>query len=65
MSYLFDNIAKIGLPNIFIYGFFILITIYSYCELMDKSKYAVFWEGLRLAVAAAIITYYGDWFGLN
>ncbi|SNR36608.1 sterol desaturase family protein [Flavobacterium sp. ov086] len=65
VSYLFDNIAKIGLPNIFIYGFFILLTIYSYTELMDKSKYAVFWEGLRLAVAIAIISYYGDWFGLN
>lgn len=65
VSYLFDNIAKIGLPNIFIYGFFILLTIYSYTELMDKSKYAVFWEGLRLAVATAIISYYGDWFGLN
>ena len=65
VSYLFDNIAKIGLPNIFIYGFFILITIYSYCELMDKNRYAIFWEGLRLAIATAIITYYGDWFGLN
>ncbi len=65
VTYLFDNIAKIGLPNIFIYGFFILITIYSYCELMDKSKYALFWEGLRFLIAIAIITYYGDWFGLN
>lgn len=65
VTYLFDNIAKIGLPNIFIYGFFILITIYSYSELMDKSKYAIFWEGLRLLIAVGIIMYYGDWFGLN
>ena len=65
VTYLFDNIAKIGLPNIFVYGFFILITIYSYSELMDKSKYAVFWEALRFITAIAIITYYGDWFGLN
>jgi hypothetical protein len=65
VSYLFDNIAKIGLPNIFLYGFFILLTIYSYTELMDKSKYAPFWEALRLAVAIGIISYYGDWFGLN
>ncbi|WP_246074248.1 hypothetical protein [Flavobacterium daemonense] len=65
VSYLFDNIAKIGLPNIFIYGFFILITIYSYTELMDKNKYAIFWEGLRFAVASGIILYFGDWFGLN
>ena len=65
VTYLFDNIAKIGLPNIFVYGFFILITIYSYSELMDKSKYAVFWEGFRFLIAIAIIIYYGDWFGLN
>ncbi|RYJ36533.1 Sterol desaturase-like protein [Flavobacterium anhuiense] len=65
VSYLFDNIAKIGLPNIFIYGFFIFVTIYSYTELMDKNKYAVLWEGIRLGIAVCIIGYYGDWFGLN
>ncbi|MFH6944913.1 sterol desaturase family protein [Flavobacterium sp. FlaQc-50] len=65
VTYLFDNIAKIGLPNIFVYGFFILITIYSYSELMDKSQYAPLWEGFRFIIAIAIITYYGDWFGLN
>ncbi|WJS92983.1 sterol desaturase family protein [Flavobacterium johnsoniae] len=65
VSYLFDNIAKIGLPNIFVYGFFIFLTIYSYSELMDKSKFAVFWESLRLGFVICIITYYGDWFGLN
>ncbi|WP_029269509.1 sterol desaturase family protein [Flavobacterium sp. KJJ] len=65
VTYLFDNIAKIGLPNIFIYGLFILATIYSYTELMDKSKYAIFWEGLRFAIAIGIILFYSDWFGLN
>ncbi len=65
VSFLFDNIAKIGLPNIFIYGFFIFITIYSYSELMDKSRFAVLWEGLRLGIVICIINYYGDWFGLN
>ncbi|QGK74674.1 sterol desaturase family protein [Flavobacterium sp. SLB02] len=65
VTYLFDNIATIGLPNIFIYGLFIFVTIYSYTELMDKSKYAIFWEGLRLVIAVAIIAYCGDWFGLN
>lgn len=65
VSYLFDNIAKIGLPNIFIYGFFIFVTIYSYTELMDKNKYAVLWEGIRLGIVVCIIGYYGDWFGLN
>lgn len=65
VTYLFDNIAKIGLPNIFLYGFFILITIYSYTELMDKNKYAILWEGLRLLVGFGILSYLGDWFGLS
>jgi alkylglycerol monooxygenase len=65
VTYLFDNIAKIGLPNIFIYGLFILVTIYSYTELMDKSRFAIFWEVLRFIIAIVIIAYYGDWFGLN
>lgn len=65
VSYLFSNIAKIGFPNIFYYGFFIFITIYSYTELMDKNRFAVLWESLRLVTVLAIIYYFGDWFGLN
>ncbi|MDP5200487.1 sterol desaturase family protein [Flavobacterium sp. DG2-3] len=65
VSYLFENIAKIGLPNIFVYGFFIFATIYSYTELMDKSRFAPLWEGIRLAIVICIVGYYGDWFGLN
>lgn len=65
VSYLFSNIAKIGFPNIFYYGFFIFITIYSYTELMDKNRFAILWESLRLVTVLAIIYYFGDWFGLN
>lgn len=65
VSYLFDNIAKIGLTNIFVYGAFIFVTIYSYTELMDKHKFSFIWETIRYIFAIAIINYYGDWFGLN
>ncbi|MBF7091422.1 sterol desaturase family protein [Flavobacterium sp. ALJ2] len=65
VSYLFSNIAKIGFPNIFYYGFFIFITIYSYTELMDKNHFAIFWESLRLITVLVIIYHFGDWFGLN
>ncbi|WP_394758761.1 sterol desaturase family protein [Flavobacterium sp.] len=65
ITYLFDNIAKIGLPSIFIYGLFIFITIYSYTELMDKNKYSFLWEIIRFTFAIAILNYYGDWFGLD
>jgi alkylglycerol monooxygenase len=65
ISYLFGNIATIGLPNIFVYGLYIFMTIYSYTELMDTRKFSVFWESLRFLFSLGIITYYGDWFGMN
>jgi sterol desaturase/sphingolipid hydroxylase (fatty acid hydroxylase superfamily) len=65
ISYLFGNIATIGLPNCFIYGLFIFLTIYSYTELMDTRKFAVFWESLRFVFSLGIIYYFGDWFGLS
>lgn len=65
VSYLFDNIAKIGLPNIFIYGLFIFVTIYSYTELMDTRRFSIFWESIRFFFGIGIILYFGDWFGLG
>jgi hypothetical protein len=65
ITYLFNSIAKIGLPNLFIYGLFIYITIYSYTELMDKNKFSLFWESLRFLFGIGIIIYFGDWFGMN
>lgn len=65
VSYLFNSIAQIGLPGIFLYGFFIFLTIFSYTELMDTRKISIFWETLRFIFSIGIIIYYGDWFGLN
>ena len=65
VSYLFNNIAAIGLPNIFIYGFFIFISIYSYTELMDTRSFSVYWESIRFIFGTGIVAYFGDWFGLG
>ena len=65
ISYLFDNIAKIGLPGIFVYGAFVFITVYSYTELMDGKRFSLFWETLRLAFAVGVLWFYGGWFGLQ
>ena len=32
---------------------------------MDKEKYAIIAEGIRVALALYILFYFGDWFGLN
>jgi sterol desaturase/sphingolipid hydroxylase (fatty acid hydroxylase superfamily) len=65
ISFLFNNIGNIGLPNIFIYGLFVFLSIYSYTELMDKNKSSIYWESLRFLSAMAILIYFGNWFGLN
>jgi alkylglycerol monooxygenase len=65
LGFLCNNIASIGLPNIFIYGLFIFITVYSYTELMDLNTFSILWESVRLIFGFAIIYYFGDWFGLN
>jgi alkylglycerol monooxygenase len=65
ITYLYNSIAIIGLPNVFIYGAFIFLTVYSYTELMDTRKTAVFWEGVRFLFGIAIMIYFGDWFGTS
>lgn len=65
ISYLFGNIAAIGVPGIFIYGLFIFLFIYAFAELMDNKATAWVWELLKLFCGASIILYTGDWFGLN
>ena len=65
ITYFFDNIAKIGIPGIFLYGIFVFITVYSYTELMDKNRFSFVWEVIRFAFAAAVITLTGSWFGID
>lgn len=65
VSYLFGNIASIGMPQIFVYGGFLFIYVYAYTEQMDGQKYAFVWEALKTAMGIAILFNYGDWFGLD
>lgn len=65
ISYLYNSIVLIGLPNVFIYGAFIFLTVYSYTELMDTRKISVFWESTRFVFGIGLLLYFGDWFGMN
>ncbi|CAN5810217.1 sterol desaturase family protein [soil metagenome] len=65
ISYLFGNIAKIGMPGIFIYGGFIFIMVYAFTDLMDRNAYAFVWELLKNLFGLGIIYYTGDWFGAS
>ena len=65
ITYLYNSIAIIGLPNVFVYGAFIFLTVYSYTELMDTRKISIFWESIRFIFGIGIISFFGDWFGMN
>jgi alkylglycerol monooxygenase len=68
ISYLFGNIALINEMDdsfIYLYGAFVFLSVYALTELMDRNRYAIFWEALKNISALAIIFYYGDWFGAS
>ncbi|MBX2926761.1 MAG: sterol desaturase family protein [Saprospiraceae bacterium] len=62
-AHFFGNIGHIGSPGIFYYGLFIFLTVFSYSELMDMKRAAVFWEAVRVAAGLLLIYAQGDWFG--
>jgi len=63
LFHLFGNIAKIGMPNFFIYGGFIYLLVFSYTELMDRNRFAILWEIIKNILGFALIYSMGDWFG--
>ncbi len=63
ISYLFGNLASIGSPGIFLYGLFIFSFIYAMTELMDGSKYAYVWEGIKCGIGIYLLTITKGWFG--
>ncbi len=65
MLYLFNNIADIGMPGMFLYGAFLIINIFSFTTLMDKSKWALTTEVMKTVFGLLLIWVQGiDWFGL-
>ena len=65
VTYMYNSIAIIGLPNVFVYGAFIFITVYSYTELMDNKKISILWESIRFIFGVGIILYFGNWFKMD
>ncbi len=63
ISYLFGNIAEIGAPSMFYYGFFVFAYVYALAELMDNNHFAWVWESLKLITGVFIIGFWGNWFG--
>jgi hypothetical protein len=68
LFYFFGNLGpidRLGHENIFWYGGFIVLSIYSYCELMDRNRFAFAWEITKNTIGLAWIYTTSDWFGMN
>lgn len=65
MFHLTNQIADISLVNMLSYGVFIILSIFSFTTLMDKSRWVIWVELGRVFLASFLIYINGDWFGLN
>ena len=62
MIHMLLSIGKVDTLDLFLYGGFIFLMIYSYSSLMDRETSAVWIELLKTAFGIGIIYYTGDWF---
>jgi alkylglycerol monooxygenase len=65
LLFFYGNIAKIGTPNMFVYGAFLMLSIYAYSELMDRNPKAIWWELIKNIFGFGLIFQMGSWFGSN
>lgn len=65
LLFMFYNFGNINFDLLLLYGLIVFIGIFGYTSLMDKKKYAIIVEGIRVTLALYILFYFGDWFGLN
>ena len=66
MFFLMDLFARIGeLPinEVFVYGIYIFLTIYSLTDLMDQNRWNWLLEVSRTVMVIFIGFWIGDWFG--
>lgn len=65
VSYLFGNVATIGLTNMFYYGLFVFAQVYALTEFMDRNPRALIYEIVKNMICVGGILYFGGWFGLQ
>jgi sterol desaturase/sphingolipid hydroxylase (fatty acid hydroxylase superfamily) len=65
VSYLFGNVASIGLTNMMYYGLFVFAQVYALTEFMDRNPRALIYELVKNMICVGGILYYGGWFGLQ
>jgi len=63
--HMLGQFTQIGFPDLFIYGAFLFLVVYSYTTLMDKNKNALWLELIKSLIGIAIIMNTGTWFNLE
>lgn len=63
--YLFNRLAVIGIPSIYLYGAYITASIYSMTSLMDKNPRTVWYETVRTAFGVVLYVWQGNWFQID
>lgn len=63
--YLFNRLSVIGIPSIYVYGAFIVVSVYSLTTLMDKNHRAVWYELIRSLFGLSLIAWQGSWFQID
>lgn len=68
VSYFFGSIAVINRADpagIYLYGFFIFLSVYALTELMDRNPGAAGWELVKNGFGAYLLMNQHDWFGIG
>ena len=65
MLYGFNHIAAWSFTDSLLHGGFIVLSIFAYTSLMDRSPLAIWAESIKLLVALALYYRMGGWFGID
>lgn len=65
MFHFTNHIADLSFTQILLYGGFLFLCIFSFTTLMDKSRYALWAEGVKAGLGLAILWWQSGWFGLE
>lgn len=61
MMYMFNSLSHLTFQSALLFGVFLVVTIFSYTMLMDKHRYALLIESIRIVIGVSVF-WMGDWF---
>ena len=65
MLHMLVVLPDLKLTNLYLYGTFLFLAIFSFTTLMDRKPAAVFTESIKSVFGLAIIWFYGSWFSIE